>query len=189
MNLNPILQIRQTQGLIGIDADLGSYSIRQPKAELHMDTHQGWFEMESTSPQLTIDSSKARSALTGGSMLEMNARIYSGIEQQFLQGVANRVQQGDRAAAIYKPGNTIAEIYGTDWQPRPFPETRGPVSNDNVEIRVDTTPLKREYHKGYTDLQVETHRPEISYTRGKLDIYMRQYASVQYIPPALDTGM
>ena len=31
--------------------------------------------------------------------------------------------------------------------------------------------------------------PEIEYQRGKLDIYVQQYASIQYTPPTIDMGL
>ncbi|GIP21758.1 DUF6470 family protein [Paenibacillus sp. J22TS3] len=184
-----ILQIRQTPGLIGIDADPGTYSISQPKADLRIQTRQGEWEIHQYQPKLFVDQSRAQAAYNGGNFLEMNQRIYSGIQQLYLQGIANRVEQGNRMAEFFKPGNTIADVYGQDWKPASFPEFRGPASMDNVDVRIETTPPSIEYHKGGVDIQVEVHKPEIEYTRGKLDIYMQQYPSVQYIPPEIDRAV
>lgn len=184
-----ILQIRQTPGLIGIDADPGSFSISQPKAELSVNTQRGAFEIHQYRPQLSVDQSRAQAAYTGGNHLEMNKRIYSGIHQLYLQGIANRVEQGSRMAQFFKPGNTIADVYGQDWKRASFPEFRGPASMDNVDVRIDTTAPSIEFHKGNVDIQVVTHKPEVEYTRGKLDIYMQQYPSVQYIPPEIDRAV
>ncbi|GGD92237.1 DUF6470 family protein [Paenibacillus nasutitermitis] len=182
----PMLQIRQTPGVLYVDADPGQFSIRQPKAELHIQTEPGQLEIHQYKPELEVDQSRAFAAYNGGNFLEMNQRIYSGIQQIFLQGLARRVEEGNRAAAIHKPGNTIAEIYGQDWQPVPFPEIRGEASMDNVETRFRITPPDIRVGRTEVDVQTVTHRPEIEYTRGKLDIYMKQYPSVQYIPPELD---
>lgn len=182
----PMLQIRQTYGMIGIDADLGQFSIRQPKAELHINTEPGQLEIHQYRPVVHVDQSRAFAAYNGGNFLEMNQRIYSGIQQIYLQALATRVEEGNRAAAIHIPGNTIANIYGEDWQPIPFPEIRGEASMDNVDIRIDTTPPDIQVSQTYVDVQTEVHKPEISYTRGKLDIYMQQYPSVKFIPPELD---
>ncbi|MNC62765.1 hypothetical protein D3C75_1128220 [compost metagenome] len=82
--LRPILQIRQTPAVIGIDADPGAYSITQPKAEINVTTTPGQFTVHSTRPELTIDQSRAWEAYNGGKMLDMNKRIYSGIQQLYL---------------------------------------------------------------------------------------------------------
>ncbi|MGN7359304.1 DUF6470 family protein [Paenibacillus sp. SAF-054] len=184
--MQPILQIRQTPALIGIDSDLGQYSIRQPKADVKMITTPSELEIHQYQPELNVDQTRARSAFTGGNFIDMNARIYSGIQELYLQGIARRVEEGNRAAAIHIQGNTIASIYGEDWQPVPFPEFRTPASMDNVDVRIDTRPPDIRFREASIDIQVEVRRPEIEYNRGKLDIYMRQYASVQYIPPELD---
>ncbi|WP_068620591.1 DUF6470 family protein [Paenibacillus tuaregi] len=184
--VQPILQIRQTPAILNFDADPGRFSIRQPQAEVSMSTTPSELEIHQYQPKLSIDSSAAQSAFTGGNFLEMNKRIYSGIQNIFLQNIAHRVEQGNRAAAIYEPGNTIANIYGEDWQGVPFPEFRGPASMDNVDIHFEVTPPEIRFSKAHTNIQVEVRKPEIQYTRGKLDMYMKQYASVQYIPPEVD---
>jgi len=182
----PLLQIRQTPGMIQIDSDPGRLSIRQPKAELNITTEPGQLEIHQYRPELEVDQSRARAAYNGGSSLEMNQRIYSGIQQIFLQGLARRVEEGNQVAAIYNPGNTIAAVYGQDWQAVPFPEFRGEASMDNVETRFRVTPPDIRISKTRVDVQTVTHKAEIEYTRGKLEIYMKQYPSVHYIPPELD---
>ncbi len=187
--MQPILQIRQTPALIGIDADLGTFSITQPKAEVNITTTPGELTLQSTRPELTIDQTRARAAYNGGSVLDMNKRIYSGIQQLYLQAIARRVEQGTRMAEFFKPGNTIAEVYGMDTEPNSFPEPCGPASYDNVDIHFETRAPQINYQAAHVDIQVERHDPTIEYTRGKLNIYMQQYASVQYIPPELNVQM
>lgn len=182
-----ILQIRQTPAVIGIDADPGQYSISQPKAEVSITTTPGKLNVESTRPELTIDQKRARAAYNGGTVLDMNKRIYSGIQQLYLQAIARRVEQGTRMAEFFKPGNTIADIYGTDTEPNSFPDPCGPASFDNVDIRYESRAPQINFRAAQVDIQVNQHDPEIEYFRGKLDIYTQQYASVQFIPPEINT--
>ncbi|MGN7415158.1 DUF6470 family protein [Paenibacillus sp. SAF-068] len=188
MSTLPVLQIRTTPTLLSIDADPGQFTIRQPKAEVQLNTRPAKLTVESHPMRLSVDQSKAFSAYTGGNMIDMNARIYSGIQQIFLQNMAERVQQGNELAAIHKPGNTIASIIGSDWQARPFPETRTPASSGNVETRVYTQAPDINFTPAVSEMNVIVNRPEIEYNRGKLDIYVKQYASIQYTPPAIDIG-
>ncbi|NUU74810.1 DUF6470 family protein [Paenibacillus xylanilyticus] len=189
MKTLPVVQIRTTPSILNIDADPGQYSIRQPKADVQLNTKPAKLTVESHPIELHVDQSRAFSAYTGGNMIDMNARIYSGIQQQFLQNIASRVQQGNELAAIHKPGNTIANIIGSDWQPQPFPETRTPASFDNVDTRVITRPPDISYEPAVSEMNVIVNKPEIEYQRGKLDIYVKQYSSVQYTPPAIDMGL
>lgn len=187
--MQPILQIRQTPARIGIDADMGSFSITQPKAEIRITTTPSELTVQSTPPELTIDQTRARAAYNGGSVLDMNRRIYSGIQQLYLQAIARRVEQGTRMAEFFKPGNSISEIVGMDTEPNSFPEPCGPASYDNVDLHYVATPPEINFRPATVDIQIETHRPETNYTRGKLDIYMQQYASIQFIPPELNVQM
>lgn len=187
--LQPILQIRQTPAVIGIDADPGAYSISQPKAEVNVTTTPGQLTVQSTQPELTIDQSRAWAAYNGGNMFDMNKRIYSGIQQLYLQGIAKKVEQGNRMAEFFKPGNTIAEVYGTDTEPNSFPETRGPASYDNVDIHFETRAPQVNFRAAHVDIRVERRSPEIEYTRGKLNIYMQQYATIQFFLPEINVQL
>ncbi|MDO7906564.1 DUF6470 family protein [Paenibacillus sp. JX-17] len=189
MSSVPIVQIRQTYGKIGIDADLGSYSIQQPKADMQISTRAAQLEIHQYQPELQIDQSRAFAAYTGGGNLEMTKRLYSSVQQIFLQGLAKRVEDGNRMAEFFKPGNSIAQIKG-DWNLGPsFGEFRGPASSANVDVHFEVREPDIEVIPGGVDIDVTVNKPVIEYTRGKLDIYMQQYPSVQFIPPAVDTAV
>ncbi|MEK3675448.1 MULTISPECIES: DUF6470 family protein [unclassified Paenibacillus] len=183
------MQIRQVSALIGIDSDIGRFSITQPKAEVNITTTPGELNVQTYRPVLTIDQTRARAAYNGGSVLDMNKRIYSGIQQLYLQAIAHRVEQGSRMAEFFKPGNTIAEVYGMDTEPNSFPDPCGPASYDNVDIHFENRAPEINFRASKVEIQVERHRPQTEYTRGKLNIYMQQYASIQFIPPELNVQM
>ncbi|MFD2703195.1 DUF6470 family protein [Paenibacillus shunpengii] len=186
MSTIPILQIRQHQGRIGLDADPGQYSISQPKADLQIQSKPAVITINHHQPELIVDSSRARAAYTGGPHLEMTQRLYSNIKQIFLEGIAKRVEQGNRMAEFFKPGNTVAEVYGKS---KPLPglgEFRGEASIDNVDVRFNVRPVDIEIVRSPVEISVQVNKPEIEYNRGKLDIYMMQYPSVQFIPPEMD---
>lgn len=155
-------------------------SITTQKAQLDIKTYR---------PELNIDQSKAQAAYTGGPLPEMLDRRYSSIQQIFLQGIAKRVEDGNRLAEFFKPGNTIGNIVGSRWNDNPFAEFRGPASSKNVDIRFDIRSPEATYRPASVDIEFQVHKPEIEYRRGSVEIYMKQYASVQFIPPELDTTM
>lgn len=187
--LQPVVQIQQTFSLIGLQTTPSSWSITQPKAELEITTSPGEWRIRQASGELTIDQSQARAAITGGTYSELSQRIYSGIEQLWLQGIAKRMEQGERMANIQNQGNTIAEVYGNDWQPVSFPETRAPASIDNVRIHYRAKPVEIQYRKAEVSIQFKTYQPEINFTKANLDIYLRQKPSLSFIPPELDIQM
>ncbi|WP_017810940.1 DUF6470 family protein [Paenibacillus shenyangensis] len=190
MTSMPIVQIRQTPGRIGIETTPGSFSIRQPKADLQITTQKADLEIQQPKPELTIDQSRALAAYDGGSHLEMTKRLYSNVQQLFLQGLSQRMKDGERMREFYKPGNTLGDIMKSRSQNTPgFIEYRGAASSDNVDIQVERRDPIIEVTTHKPDIQVQINRPEIEYTRGNVNIYMQQYPSVQFIPPEIDTTM
>ncbi|MCL6601871.1 MAG: DUF6470 family protein [Paenibacillus sp.] len=187
--MQPLLQIRQTPALIGIETSRSSLSITQPKADLQIKSTLGEWSMDKSLPEMTIDQSQARAAYTGGPYSEMSQRIYSGIEQLWLQGIAKRMEQGERMMNSHKPGNSIAEVYGEDWQPVSYPETRGPASFDNVDIHIEVIPLEMEYNMGKVDIQVNIHKPEVTYTPANVEVYLRQSPSISFSLPEIDISL
>ncbi|SEU14156.1 DUF6470 family protein [Paenibacillus sp. NFR01] len=187
--IQPLVQIRQTYALIGMDSTSATLSISQPPADMQINTTPGELTVHSPGPEVHIDQSAARAAYTGGTYPEMSQRIYSGVQEIWLQGIAKRVEQGDRMAEFFKPGNTIAEVYGTDWQIESLPDIRGVASFDNVDIDIQAVAPSIEYRPAEVHIQVQTHQPDIEYQPGSLDIYLRQKASLSFIPPEIDTRM
>ena len=91
MKTLPIVQIQTTPSLLSMDAYPGSFSIRQPKAEVQLNTRPAKLTVESHPIQLNVDQRDAFAAYNGGNMIDMNKRIYSGIQQSFLENMAERV--------------------------------------------------------------------------------------------------
>lgn len=182
----PSIQIRQTFARLGMDADLARIEQRQPKATFELRQVPAQLSIESPKGELSIDQSKAWDALGRGGVMEAMNRIYGQARDVFLQNLARNVEQGNRLAAIHKGGNPIAEnameLVFT------FPEFNyyGPASYDNVDVYYTAHKPIIEVNQGGVELYTEVNRPELTAHRGKLDIYMLQYANVEIIPPVID---
>lgn len=185
----PSLQIRQQRALIGIDADLGHFTMRQPRATFEMRTQQPRVEIEQPSGEMRIDQSEAWNALGRGGTLRMMNQIYSEARNVALQGIARIAQRGDRLAAIHTKANAIADI-GSEEAFR-FHEFNfvGEARYDNVDVRYTPRRPIIQVVEGTVDLTTHPNQPEIQYNRGKLDIYMRQYARVEITPPQIDVSL
>lgn len=180
------VKILRTPALIGIETTPGSLSMSQPQADMDISTTPGEWDIHQPGPDVIIDQSKARAAYTGGTYREMSQRIYSGVEQLWLQGIAKRMEQGERMANFHKPGNSIAEVYGEDWQPVSYPEVRGTAAYDNVDIDIQANPPQIEYHKAEVEIKVKQNAPEIHYTPATVEIYMRQMPSLTFTPQIIN---
>ncbi|WP_233531553.1 DUF6470 family protein [Paenibacillus alkalitolerans] len=182
----PIIQINQQFAKIGIDADLGKYEMRQPRADMQIRQTAAKLDIRAGQGRLEIDQSKAWDALGLGGILEAMSRIRSEAHRVALEGIARIAEEGDRLASIHLRTDMIAEIAQEGaFRSRDF-NYMGPASYDNVDLHYTVSKPDIRISEGGADIQVQVRPPEISYARGKLDIYMRQRNQVEIIPPAID---
>lgn len=181
----PQIQIQQTYAQLGIDADIGTQHIEQPRPTFEMKQPRAQLEIESPEGRLEVDSSKAWDALGLGGHLNVMNNIYSMAPQIAQQGLARIVEEGNRMADLTNPNNPFAE-FAEDWR-RTFPEFdfRGPAAYNNVSVTFTPGDLSIRASASPVEIHSEVNPPLLSYDRGKLDIYMQQYNSVKFTPPPL----
>ncbi|MCD1260846.1 hypothetical protein B5M42_018755 [Paenibacillus athensensis] len=183
----PQIQIRQQPALLGIDADLGTQDIKQPRPTYEMENPAARLEIRQPRGDLEIDQSRAWDALGQGPILQAMNRIYSQAHNVAMQGIARIVENGNRLAAInIKGANPIADIAEQLQFEHPEFDYYGEASYDNVDItytphkpEIDVTPNK-------VNVNARVNPPEVNYNRGKLDIYMQQYPKVEISVPQID---
>jgi hypothetical protein len=184
----PQIQIKQTPATLGMDTVAGTLEIRQPKAQYEMKTiHQKQY-IQSPHGELEIDQSQAWDALGIGSVRESMQRIYTDSKQIAIQGVARRVQEGNRMADSCRTGeNVIAALaHESTAENSNGLVYHGEASFLNVHEHytahmpeITTTPGRIEVHS-------QAPPPIIKYNRGKLNIYMISLPSIEFIPPQMD---
>lgn len=182
-------QITTQPALQEMSSKMAKLSIRQPRPEFQIESPRAKMDFKQPRPGMEIDQSQAWRAYNGGTALEINQQIYSELPRLFLEGLAKRVEQGNRLAEFHLPGNSIAEIYGSDWKRDPFVEFRAPASYDNVDIHVTRNPPQISIEPIPPRMSAKTYTPEIEYQPGFLEIRMKQYGSIEIIPPQIDMTM
>jgi hypothetical protein len=170
---------------LGIDANLGTQDIKQPRAVYEMTTDQPKVELHSPNGELLIDSSRAWDALGLGGNLESMLRIYTNAKQVAIDGVTRRVQEGNRLAAIQTHENAIVEIAKNPPEANGF-DILGEASYLNVREEYIAHPVEVNYIAGKININTHPSPPEIEYNRGKLEIYMAQWPSITFEPPQID---
>jgi hypothetical protein len=183
----PIIQLRQQYAKIGIDADhVGKQDIRQPRPDFQITTNNAKLDTTYRQGEQTIDQSGSWEALGKGNVFQFTRRVADEAKSLALQGIAKRVEIGNRLAAIHKGGSPIADMARESVFEDFKINYEGPFSTHSVNI--DYTPNRPEvqFEPGKVDVKVQVNSPEISYTPGKLDIYMLQKNSIQMIPPQID---
>lgn len=185
----PIVQIQQQYAKIGIDADLGQQSLRQPRPTFEMRQIPAKLDIRQPRGDLIIDQSKAWDALGLANNLEVMNKIYSQAREIALQGIARIVENGNRMAMIHIDADPIPEIAEQIRFTFSEYDFAGPASVDNVDITYQANKPQIEVQDGYIDLQTQVNPVEHVYTRGKLDIYVRQRESIKLTPPVIDTAI
>jgi hypothetical protein len=183
------LQIRQQPSILEIESRRAELSIQQPRPEQEIITSRADLQIVQPRPEMQIDQHDAWRAYNGGGPLEMSKQIYSTLPDLFLQGLAKQVEQGNRLADFRSPSNTIAEVYGGDWQKDTFVEFRGPASYDNVSIHVEAHRPQIDAQAIAPQITAQSYTPQIDFHPGQLTINVKQYASIEIIPPNIDMTM
>ncbi len=183
----PQINIHQTYGKIGMESKRAQVQIQQPKADITMHQEQVRVEIDHEFPQIQIDQTRAWSALGKRPSLELTKVIYGATNQIVMDTIAKIAQKGDRLAAIHIKEDPIPEMardYSVDLFELNF---EGDPSVDNVDIDVIPGKLDITWRGGTVDIKVQPNKPQIDYTLGKLDIYMRQKQGIEITVPKLDT--
>jgi len=182
----PQLQIRQEYAQLGIDADLGTQRMEQPRPTFELRQNRAQLHIRQPLGRFEIDQDRAWDALALGNNLETMSRIYSMAPEIALEGLRRRVEEGNRMADITIKSNPFAE-FAKNWR-RTFEEyaqIAGPASYDNVDVEYVRGNFSLEAERGAIELNARVNRPIYEYTRGKLDIGMLKYNRVEFTPPPL----
>ncbi|MFD2671990.1 DUF6470 family protein [Marinicrinis sediminis] len=183
----PMIRMQQVQGRIGIESQAARIEIRQKPAELSIQTTQAKLEIQNARVEMQIDQSRAHEALTGGKPMPFMERIYSQIPSIALQAIAKKVEDGNRMAAITKPGNTIEEIaYENAMDTGTKLDIYGPASYDNVDIFFTLHKAEVAVQPGSVQIDWQTNQPTIDYVEGMVNVYVKQQASLTITPPEIN---
>ncbi|MFF2483657.1 DUF6470 family protein [Paenibacillus sp. NPDC058071] len=173
------LSIRQTYAAIGMESIQSQQSIRSYRGDQQIEQPSAEMNFKRTPSQLQIDSSEAWGALAKGPHLEWNRQLYSQMKSVFLQGLAQKVQEGHQLAQITNKRNAFADIaksrsmagnpveYVTETPG--YDNVRLSYSSGDIETEIIPSPVRYDYTPRKPDIQVE---------QGKVDIYLRQKNSI-----------
>lgn len=182
----PSIQIRLQNAQIGIETTKGRLEISQPPADMEMKTTPPKLEIVQPKGDLTIDQSQAWDALGCGPQEQFLNRIYSEYKRVALEGIARIVENGNRLADIVHEPNAIADIAAEQaFEPSDI-NYLGEASYSNVKLDYVAHPPEIQVKEGSVDIIVTPHKPNIRYTPGHVNIYMKQYPKVELIPPQID---
>lgn len=179
-----MLQIRSTPALIGIQSTLGRQSIQQPKADVNMNIEHPKVEITSDLPRVQIDQYQCFAEAGLKNFLDLTKEAAQLGKQAAMLGIDRRTRQGKELANIQNKSNPIPkqaeenafELFNKEFGFGIVPKSRPRI--DVIEGRANI-----QVREGKVNMDVQINKPIIDYTRGKVDIYLRQKNSIdiQYV--------
>lgn len=168
------LSIHQTFAQIGIQTTPGQQQMESPRGDLEI--HQEPASMQITSPNgdLEIDSSQAWAALGQGNHFEWLKSIYSQMDNIALQAIAKIVEDGNRMADFRNPSNAFADLAAARWREKSPIQYVGEASNLNVKVHYEMRPTEIEWETHKPDIRYTPVKPNIYYSRETIEMYLRQ---------------
>ncbi|MBB6216414.1 hypothetical protein HNQ80_002514 [Anaerosolibacter carboniphilus] len=174
------LRITSTPALIGINTIPWKVEIQQPKADVELNTQHPKVEIHSEQVQVQIDQSKCFSEAGLKPISELSKENADLGHQKVMEGIARRVRQGHELAAIHKGGNPIASHAAENafhLDDKEFTFDLIPKSRPKIDFIGGTVDIN--VIEGKVDMEVQVNKPIIDFTRGKVEIYLRQRNSIQ----------
>ncbi len=183
----PIVQARITNGLIGVNWSLGRYDIRTRPADQAIQSTPATISAPMRYASMSIDMSRTYEALNGGNPLSLYRKLQSQMPDIAQQNIREVVRKWDQVGNIADGKNAIPGLAKQAMlKGGPDLQVFGPATPRNIDIHWDIPELDVQVQLGGVDVQVQTHRPEISYYRGSFDVYMKQKPSVDFSVQYLD---
>ncbi|MCP1143737.1 DUF6470 family protein [Ureibacillus endophyticus] len=179
MNI-PKLQIQSTHAQIGLDIQKPVQQIEQPQANLDLQQPQAKMSIQTTKSKLTIDSYDARESMDYKTSMSRTREIAQQSQQELLEGIARRAQEGQELMQIENGGNPIVEHAKRSG--------RQPYSSLNIKFIPQAGTVKVNFEPGTVDIQIEPqkvinnstiNKPIHQYTPGKVMVEMLQYPSLK----------
>lgn len=176
----PQLQIQTTPGKLVVHAERGVQQIEQPRAVMEQEQPAAILEISTTNPQLSLDTTEVRADVDMKSVFRRTQEFAQMGQQDALQGLARRAEEGQQLLRIENGGNAIADLAKQNGTPPPaqlgirFVANRSKIQ---MSITPGTTTINATPQKPVLNVQV--NKPVHTYTPGKVSGYMEQYPSIQ----------
>ena len=172
----PQIRMESKMAKIGMEQTNSYLEIEQPKADLSIEQPKAELSIETTKGKLTIDQTQAWEETNLMSTLRLIEKLVEEAKKAALQGTARRAEQGAQLIDIHKNINVIAEQaiengakpiaqLSIKYIPSPFAVK---INYEPGEVRIDV-----KENKPIIDVQVR--KPEVTFHRGGVRIYMEQY--------------
>ncbi len=185
----PQIQITQNQAKIGLDISEPKVNINQENAQMEIRQTPAVLNIEKSEAQLYIDPTRAWEALAKWSSLKLGEVITQRRQQMAMEAIAEIAAKGDRLAAIHQNGNPIAQMAEESVYKTEEMYITGEASYDNVALFFEPAKLHIDWMRGSVEISVTPIAPQFQFTRGQVDVYLRQMNSIQFSFPTVEARL
>ncbi|SFB25302.1 MULTISPECIES: DUF6470 family protein [unclassified Bacillus (in: firmicutes)] len=179
MNI-PQIRLESTPAKIEMSTQKSMLEIDQKSAELSIEQPAAEMEIDRKPSMLSIDQTKAREDMD---LKHISKRIEEAAQlgyEDWLNGIGRVSQDGDELMMIENGGNPIAEQAKRNGESPTYEFNIGWIpSAGGVQINYDPGKLNIKWKVNKPIIEVKTNVPTVQYTAGKVNINMKQYASLR----------
>jgi len=185
----PMIEMRQQRALLGTDFRLGRFEIHTRPPEIRTQIIPPKMENRTPPPEFKVDMTTSREMLWGGTIFDVNRRIYSQIPGFVLKKIRQTVEEGELLADIPHESDPIAEIarralFERAWD---FEVYNRDIRNGGlVKVDFEIRQPDLDIEPGRVEFDVTLHKPDITYHRGYVRHYLKQKAYLEIIPPKIN---
>lgn len=170
----PQIRLQQTIAQLGMEIQKPVQDIRQPQADLNMQQVAAVVEIQNSPGILTIDTSEGQANIDLRGPLRRTRDYADFGRQRTFEAIAQISYNGDRLAAIENKGNPIADI--AHEQSGIYENTdiiADHSGGDGIKMNYQPQPVQISVQPGGVKMNPQINPPELNYTRGKVEGYIR----------------
>ncbi len=168
-----VMQSQMAQ--LGIQTKNAQAKLHNEQAVVEIETTPAQLNMKTELPKIEIDQSQCFSESGLKGILELSNENSKNAVQLMYSSIGRIVEQGNQLTNFYEGGNAIADqaYYNAyDQFDKEFNMVTMPQSRPKIAVREGS--VNTNYSRGTLKLSPRLTKPELDYTPGKVDIYLKQ---------------
>lgn len=169
------IQISQTMGQIGIRVEKANIEIKNSQPKFNIEHKPAKFHISEKSPKFKLDQSHYLVASGNMTTLFLSSTRFEKARKMTMDAIKRIADEGDILMQIENKGSPISDIA---------------IENTTKEVSLTVAPMPQNdivWEKGFfelewspheIDIKWEVNEPEITATRHKVEVYMKQWPSI-----------
>lgn len=169
------IQINQTMGQIGIHIEKASLEIKNSHPKFHIENKPAKFHINEKTPKFKLDQS--RYLVSSGNMttLFLSSTRFDKARQMTMEAIKRIADEGDLMMQIENKGSPVIDIAMQNTMKEVSVNVATPPQNP---IMWEKGFFEIEWSPHEVDIKWEVDKPEITATRHKVEVYMKQWPSI-----------